>query len=180
MKNFKIWCLTAVAALCMSGCFAHKQKTGAGAGANAGKNGAPSANAVPGSPTDVQEASLRAHVYESDPNLQIVHFALDSADFSDEALSIMKANAAYLKTKEDKAILIEGYADDRGTIEYNLALGQRRAEAVKEYYHSLGIPVRRMATISYGKLKPLCSQDDDKCWGQNRRAETKLGTPTAE
>jgi len=127
--------------------------------------------------TDVQEASLRARVYDNDPQLQIVHFALDSSDFSDEALSFLKANAVYLKTKESDAILIEGYADDRGTIEFNLALGQKRAEAIKEYYRSLGIPLRRMSTISYGKMKPICKQEDEQCWDQNRRGETKLGTP---
>lgn len=178
MKNFKALGVMVLIAACISGCFGHKKAAGAGAGASAGKKGDSSANAVPGAATDVQEASLRAHVYENDPNLQIIHFALDSTEFSDEALSLMKANVAYLKTKESDAVLIEGYADDRGTIEYNLALGQRRAEAIKEYYHSLGIPIGHMATISYGKMKPVCSQDDNTCWGQNRRGETKLGTPT--
>jgi peptidoglycan-associated lipoprotein len=176
MENQKLAGSIILAAVCLCACVGPARRKTAAGGPGA-KNGASAPSPEAAGSGDVQEASLRAHVYESDPQLQTVHFALDSTDFSDETLSLLKANAAYLKTRGSDAVLIEGYADDRGTIEYNLALGQRRAEAIEKYYRELGVPLRRMATISYGKLKPICSQDDEKCWGQNRRGETKLGTP---
>ena len=67
-----------------------------------------------------------------------------------------------------------GYCDERGTVEYNLALGQKRAKEVREYYIRLGIPGQTLATISYGKEAPLCSASNDDCWAQNRRAETRV------
>ena len=71
-------------------------------------------------------------------------------------------------------ILIEGHCDERGTIEYNLALGQRRAEAVKQYYIYLGIDIERIKTISYGKEKPLVLDSNENAWAKNRRVETKV------
>lgn len=125
--------------------------------------------------TETQEASLRSRVYEMSDDLKTVHFDLDSARFDEKALAIMKANAEKIKADENTALLLEGHADDRGTIAYNLALGQQRAQAVKEYYQSLGVPLRRMSTISYGELKPVCTLEDEACWGQNRRVDTKVG-----
>ncbi|MDE2142652.1 MAG: OmpA family protein, partial [Elusimicrobia bacterium] len=119
------------------------------------KDAAPAAVTTPPA-GEVQEASLRSKTYESDPEIKPVFFALDSHDFSDATLAVLKANAAKLKEKPGSALLIEGHADDRGTIAYNLALGQERARAVEEYYVSLGIPLSRMSTISYGELKPVC------------------------
>jgi peptidoglycan-associated lipoprotein len=124
---------------------------------------------------EMQEASLRSRTYESSDDLKTVFFDLDSARFDDKALAIMKANAEKLKAEPNTALLLEGHADDRGTIAYNLALGQQRAQAVKEYYLSLGVPLRRMSTISYGELKPVCTAEDEACWGQNRRVNTKVG-----
>jgi peptidoglycan-associated lipoprotein len=127
---------------------------------------------------ELQEASLRARSYEISPDIKIVYFALDSSRFSDAALATMKANVGAIKSKKNAVLLIEGHADDRGTIAYNLALGQERAQAVKEYYLSLGVPLNRMSTISYGELKPICKEEDEACWGQNRRADTMLGVMT--
>lgn len=125
--------------------------------------------------TETQEASLRSRTYEMSDDLKTVYFDLDSARFDEKALALMKANAEKIKADENTALLLEGHADDRGTIAYNLALGQQRAQAVKEYYQSLGVPLRRMSTISYGELKPVCTQEDEACWGQNRRVDTKVG-----
>jgi peptidoglycan-associated lipoprotein len=69
-------------------------------------------------------------------------------------------------------VTVEGHCDERGTREYNLALGARRANAVKEYLVSLGVSSARMETISYGKERPLCTQSDENCWAQNRRGVT--------
>jgi len=78
-------------------------------------------------------------------------------------------------TKDSSAILsIEGHCDERGTNEYNLALGDRRAKAVKDYLVSLGVPSSRIETISYGEEKPLCSAQNEDCWAKNRRAHFVL------
>lgn len=167
MKPRELFAALVVTSALLAGCSsAQKKSSTAGAGAAA----APAAPAA-----ETQEASLRSKSYESDPDIKSVYFDLDSYKFSDEALAIMKANVEKLKEKPDAALLIEGHADDRGTIAYNLALGQERAQAVKEYYKSLGIPLSHMSTISYGELKPVCHQEDEACWRQNRRADTKLG-----
>jgi peptidoglycan-associated lipoprotein len=69
---------------------------------------------------------------------------------------------------------VEGHCDDRGTIEYNFALGQRRASAVRSYYVTSGLDKARVETISYGEERPLCAEQTDACWAQNRRSATKL------
>ena len=83
----------------------------------------------------------------------------------------MKANAEWLKAHPDVRVLIEGNCDERGTIEYNQALGQRRASATREYLAANGISGKRISLISYGKEKPVCQESAENCWQQNRRAE---------
>lgn len=173
-KHQEFFAAALAAVVILSGCSSLQKKKSSAAGAGGAAATAP---AVPQG--EQQEASLRSKTYELDPEIKSVYFDLDSYRFSDETLAILKANAAKLKEKSGTAILIEGHADDRGTIAYNLALGQERAQAVKEYYISLGIPLSRMSTISYGELKPVCSQEDEACWRQNRRADTKVGVPEA-
>jgi len=74
---------------------------------------------------------------------------------------------------------VAGHCDERGTIEYNLALGQRRAKEVRDYYLRLGVSGKSVATISYGKESPLCREANEECWAKNRRAETRIRTGTA-
>ena len=83
----------------------------------------------------------------------------------------MKANAAWLKANPKVKVKIEGHADERGTIEYNQALGQRRAASAKKYLTDLGISGSRISLISYGKEKPACTDQTEECWQKNRRAE---------
>ena len=83
----------------------------------------------------------------------------------------MKANAAWLKANPKAKIRIEGNCDERGTIEYNQALGQRRAASAKKYLTDLGISGKRISLISYGKEKPVCKESTEDCWQQNRRAD---------
>ena len=75
-----------------------------------------------------------------------------------------------MKGNAQLSVTIEGHADARGTSEYNLALGERRANAVRDYVTSLGVPANRLRTISYGKERPVCTEDTESCWSQNRRA----------
>jgi peptidoglycan-associated lipoprotein len=104
-----------------------------------------------------------------------VYFDFDKADLGSAALGVLKANAAALKkTPRSVQVIVEGYCDERGTIEYNVALGQRRANAVKDYYAHAGVNRSRIQTISYGKERPVCSDATEECWARNRRGVTKV------
>jgi peptidoglycan-associated lipoprotein len=98
-----------------------------------------------------------------------VLFDYDSAALRDDGRSASARNADYLKRWTSVRITIEGHADSRGTSEYNLALGERRAAAVKEYLVSLGIAADRVVTVSKGKEQPVCTEENDACWQRNRR-----------
>lgn len=99
-----------------------------------------------------------------------IFFAFDQYSISDEARPILEANARALRRFPNTRIVIEGHCDERGTEEYNLALGDRRANAVKEYLVSLGIAASRIDTISYGEERPFATGQDEASWAQNRRA----------
>ena len=102
--------------------------------------------------------------------LKDVHFAYDSAELDGEARDVLAANAEWLKENPRARTEIEGHCDERGTIEYNLALGARRAQTAKDYLVSLGISADRLSTISYGEELPLCRESNESCWARNRRA----------
>ena len=105
----------------------------------------------------------------------LVHFEQDSSALSGEARSILGHQASWLNQYPQYRVTIEGHADERGTREYNIALGARRAQAVRDYLVSRGIQAQRMRTISYGKERPVAVCNDISCWSQNRRAVTVLG-----
>lgn len=125
------------------------------------------------------EADIRGGDFTPAQDLQNVQFDFDKYDITDAAKNIIEKNAVTLKGRPDTEALVEGHCDERGTIEYNLALGQKRAKEVRDYYIRLGIAVDRITTISYGKEKPLCQESNENCWAKNRRAETKLRPKTA-
>jgi peptidoglycan-associated lipoprotein len=103
-----------------------------------------------------------------------VFFGFDKYDLTPEARSQLEQQAAWLKTYPQHSITIEGHADERGTREYNLALGERRASSVKNYLVALGIDPNRVQTISYGKERPEVLGSNEAAWAQNRRAVTTL------
>jgi peptidoglycan-associated lipoprotein len=103
-----------------------------------------------------------------------VFFETDSSELTDQARATLDKQAQWLNNYNRYAFTIEGHADERGTREYNIALGARRAETVREYLVSRGIPGQRMRTISYGKERPVALCNDISCWSQNRRAVTVL------
>jgi len=103
--------------------------------------------------------------------LKPIHFDYDKSFVRNDAKDVMKANAAWLKANPKAKVRIEGNCDDRGTIEYNQALGQRRAASAKKYLTDLGISGKRISLISYGKEKPVCKESTEDCWQQNRRAD---------
>lgn len=98
-----------------------------------------------------------------------VLFDLDQHSVRPDAQSILQKQAAWLKQYPQVRLMVEGHCDERGTREYNLALGDRRAYAVKEFLVSLGVDAARLQTKSYGKERPVCAESDESCWQQNRR-----------
>ena len=135
----------------------------AGCAKNADQNAAMAGAAAPGSQQDfVVNVGDR------------VFFETDSSELTDQARATLDKQAQWLGNYNRYSFTVEGHADERGTREYNIALGARRAETVREYLISRGIPAQRMRTISYGKERPVALCNDISCWSQNRRAVTVL------
>ena len=99
-----------------------------------------------------------------------VYFPYDSIELSDNAREILRTNADWLSENKTAKAEIEGHCDSRGTIEYNLALGAKRANAVRDYLVSLGVSSDRLTTISYGRELQICQEETESCWAENRRA----------
>ncbi len=102
--------------------------------------------------------------------LQDIYFAFDSYELSLEAREILQANAQWLQNHPQARVEVEGHCDERGTNQYNLALGAKRAKAARDYLVALGIAQDRISTISYGEELPVCREPHEACWQQNRRA----------
>ncbi|KRT75409.1 MAG: OmpA/MotB domain protein [Candidatus Rokubacteria bacterium CSP1-6] len=102
--------------------------------------------------------------------LKDVHFDFDKYEIRPADAEILDANTAWMKANPEYLILVEGHADERGTNEYNLALGDRRSKATLNYLLARGLAADRFTLVSYGKERPLCSEPNEGCWAQNRRA----------
>ena len=98
-----------------------------------------------------------------------VYFDLDKSDIRDDAKAPLQKDADYLKRWTSVAVTVEGHCDTRGSSEYNLALGSRRADAVKAYLTNLGVAASRVTVVSKGKESPFCTEENESCWQQNRR-----------
>jgi len=120
-------------------------------------------NVIPGSAED-----FRVNVGDT------VHFDFDQYNVKDSDRTILTRQAAWLAKYPPVRVTVEGHCDERGTREYNLALGARRANAVKEFLVSQGVSTARVETVSYGKERPICTQSDEACWAQNRRGTTTI------
>jgi len=107
--------------------------------------------------------------FASIPELKDIHFDFDKYDIRPDAARTLDANAAWLKSNGTQLLLIEGHCDERGTNEYNLALGERRAKSAMNYLVSQGVQASRITIISYGEERPLCTEHTETCWAQNRR-----------
>jgi peptidoglycan-associated lipoprotein len=120
------------------------------------------------------EGSLAQHqqgrLGEGGGPLQDVTFDYDSYDLLEDARATLRDNASWLQENQGARVEVEGHCDERGTVEYNLALGAKRARTVKDYLVALGIAEGRMTTISYGEELPLCYEQMESCWQRNRRA----------
>jgi peptidoglycan-associated lipoprotein len=165
-RSLKIVAALSVA-LAMGACSKNPNENGAN-GANGGLGGMGAGAATPGSQQDfVVNVGDR------------VFFESDQTELTSVAQSTLDKQARWLSQYPRYTITIEGHADERGTREYNFALGARRAESTKSYLAARGVPASRMKTISYGKERPVAVCNDISCWSQNRRAVTVLGGPTS-
>ena len=114
--------------------------------------------------------------FEAVPELQDVYFEFDKYDIRPADTRILDANAAWLKSNPSHLVLIEGHADERGTNEYNLALGERRAKSTMNYLVSQGVQANRITIISYGEERPTCTEKSEGCWAKNRRSHFLVKT----
>jgi len=126
---------------------------------------------APVTETEMEEPSLRGKDYITVPQLETVYFEYDDATLKTEARDILAKNAKWLKENTEVEIIVEGHCDERGTTDYNLALGDRRAKSIRNYLIRLGIKGNRIATISYGEEKPVDLRNNEAAWAKNRRGE---------
>ena len=176
------WGLVVVIGLAVGGCApsttpkpegasssASGSKSPAGQQSGAGKSGGTGESATaPGSLDALQKGQSTATPASSP--LKDVFFDYDRYDLRADARQVLKANADWLKKNPSARVEIEGHCDERGTSEYNLALGAKRAQSAKDYLATLGIAGDRLSTISYGEEIQVCKQANEDCWRQNRRA----------
>ncbi len=121
-----------------------------------------------GTKTNADIDSLRL-IKEMQARMKDIHFDYDRYGIRNDEKPILRAVADTLKKNNGVKVTIEGNCDDRGTNEYNLALGDRRANAARDFLLSLGVSASRMETVSYGEEKPVCTEDNESCWAKNRR-----------
>ena len=107
-------------------------------------------------------------------NFERVHFDYDSSNLSSQSKSALETNAGLMQDFPNIRVEIQGHADERGTTDYNLALGQKRARAISDYLSRMGVPDSRLSVVSYGEERPISSDSDEVAWSQNRRAEFRL------
>lgn len=115
-----------------------------------------------------------AHVQDMAANFSRVFFEFDSANLDDASKAALSANVAIMQAHADVKIEVQGHCDERGTTEYNVALGDKRAETVQRYMTALGVSTSRINTVSYGEERPLASGSTEVAWSQNRRAEFRI------
>jgi peptidoglycan-associated lipoprotein len=101
--------------------------------------------------------------------LSDIHFGYNEYTIQQQDGSVLRSNASWLQKNPNSRVQVEGHCDERGSEEYNMALGAKRAQSAKDYLETLGIPGNRISTISYGKELPICTDHDESCWSQNRR-----------
>lgn len=169
MQAVPIWQMAtiAVVALSLGACASQGPRPGAALANTPGANGQAGGPVTPGTERDFS-VNVGTTVY----------FTTDSTDLTPEAAQTLRNQVAWLKQYPQYTITLEGHADERGTREYNIALGARRATTVRQFLASQGVNPARLRTISYGKERPVAVCNDISCWSQNRRSETKLNRPS--
>jgi peptidoglycan-associated lipoprotein len=125
-------------------------------------------------PYNYPQEEARMNLFKDTSLLQDVHFKFDRYDLDEESRSTLRKNASYLKSNSSAIIEIQGHCDERGTNNYNIALGERRSHSTKMYLVSQGVGARRIHTISYGEEKPFCFDSKEECLFKNRRAHFRI------
>jgi len=171
--GLKSLCLAAVVALAAA-CETAQDQSAASSGQGGARQattstGSAATPATPAGPTPGSQADLVASVGDR------VFFDLDRFELKPQARNTAERWAGWLKRYPQVTVTIEGHADERGTREHNLGLGERRATSARNYLIALGIDRNRMKTISYGKERPVCTASNEACWSQNRRAVMMVG-----
>lgn len=162
------WLAMALSLLLLAGCTSTGTRdaaTGAAiedrAGAGATTSGAAPGGAWTGNPLDNPNSLLYS---------KVIYFDFDQTTIRSEFIDVLRAHAGYLISQPDATVLIEGHADERGSREYNIGLGERRANSVKGFLEAEGVDSRQISTISYGEERPAVQGHDENSWAQNRRA----------
>lgn len=125
-------------------------------------------------PPESLQVQSSADAFNKQGVLKRIHFDTDKYEIRPEFRQVLKDNAAWLLAHPQFKLIIEGHCDERNTEAYNLALGERRAAAAKDYLVGLGLQAAKIQTVSYGKARPLCAKSEEACWQQNRRCEFVL------
>jgi peptidoglycan-associated lipoprotein len=181
--------------LVLTGCATHgtmgagADGTGTGSAADASGLAANGAGSGQGGAAGSESAAVRApgatmfptlpspRDFKETATLRDIHFDFDRAAFRAEDARLLDANARWLVANPGTLVLIEGHADERGTNEYNLALGESRARITREQLVARGVAASRITLVSYGEERPMCRQSSEGCWAQNRRAHFLVKTP---
>lgn len=147
--------------------------TGADTGANLSSEAmaADKADADAAAAAAAQDAANKANQAALDAGVSVVRFPYDSDAISDADMDLLRKHAAFLKANPTRKARLEGHTDERGTQEYNLALGERRGKAVAVFLQSQGVNASQFEVVSFGELKPVASGEDESAWAQNRRVE---------
>jgi peptidoglycan-associated lipoprotein len=175
--RWEVVAIGALGLLALGGCAARREGSGPAASpdlAGAGPGAAEREPAVVGRAT-VRRPAL--HEYIAVVDLQDIHFDFDRADIRPDAARVLDLNAEWLRRYPRYLVLVEGHADERGTVEYNLALGERRARNAMHYLVSRGVAADRITVISYGEERPRCRASTEACWAENRRAHFAVRLP---
>ena len=156
--------MSVVAMLTVMGCSKKPKPVGAET-----PGGSPLGDTNAGASTDQTDKDwINGTIGKGGP-LSDIHFGYNDYTVQDQDGPVLRSNASWLQAHPQARVQVQGFCDERGSEEYNIALGAKRAEAGKDYLTTLGISSDRMSTISYGKELPLCTEHDESCWSQNRR-----------
>ena len=158
--NTRFLCAVVVS-FALAACASKKQETQGTTGG--GMQSAPSGGARPSGPAPDSAEYFNQVVGNT------VNFDYDKYDLRPDAQAVLRGQAAWLNQNPNRTLTVEGHCDERGTREYNLGLGERRANSVKQYLQSLGVAAGRLKTISYGKERPTCVASEESCYAKNRR-----------
>ena len=172
MRKLLVWPLVALITLGLAGCASDKKQTKAEIeDASVGAGGVSASGLGSGSDASGQVIGSQAGTVDDPLSRRVIYFEYDSSVLTDEGRFIVEAHAAYLANNPGMAVVLEGHADERGTREYNLALGESRAKAVAEVFLGLGVSVDAIRIISYGEERPVDLEQSEDAWSLNRRVE---------